>query len=89
MLISLVIIILLPCARFIQRKAFLRKQKEMGHLPNYEGCCKSFLITWFCSPCVLGQMNAALEKQQHQQHIVTTFDLENSFRSVNLGQKFF
>ena len=56
-------------SRFVQRQIFLRKQDEMGHLPNYEGCCTSLLLTWFCSPCIFGQMNSALEKS-HQRHAV-------------------
>ena len=56
-------------SRFVQRQVFLRKQEEVGHLPNYEGCCTSLLLTWFCSPCIFGQMNSALEKQQ-QRYVV-------------------
>ena len=53
-------------SRFVQRQIFLRKQDEMGHLPNHEGCCTSLLLTWFCSPCIFGQMNSALEKSQQR-----------------------
>ena len=53
-------------SRFVQRQVFLRKQDEMGNLPNYEGCCTSLLLTWFCSPCIFGQMNSALEKSQQR-----------------------
>merc|ERR1712131_528920 len=56
-------------SRFVQRQVFLRKQEEVGHLPNNEGCCTSLLLTWFCSPCIFGQMNSALEKQ-HQRFVV-------------------
>ena len=56
-------------SRFVQRQIFLRQQDEMGHLPNYEGCCTSLLLTWFCSPCIFGQMNSALEKS-HQRYVV-------------------
>ena len=50
--------------RFAQRRLFLRKQAKNGHFPNNEGCIVSFLCTWFCSPCMFGQMNSAIEKQR-------------------------
>ena len=57
-------------SRYIQRQIFLRKQAEHGHFPNYEGCCTSLLLTWFCSPCTFGQMNSAIEKANQQQRYV-------------------
>ena len=50
--------------RFAQRRLFMRNQAEKGHYPNNEGCIISFLGSWFCSPCLFGQMNSAIEKQR-------------------------
>ena len=50
--------------RFAQRRLFLQKQARNGNFPNNEGCIVSFLGTWFCSPCMFGQMNSAIEKQR-------------------------
>ena len=50
--------------RFAQRRLFLQKQAQKGHFPNKEGCIASFFLTWFCSPCMFGQMNSAIEKQR-------------------------
>ena len=63
-------------ARFAQRRSFLQNQAQKGHYPNNEGCIASFCCTWFCSPCLFGQMNSAIEKQRflslpQQQHTVS------------------
>ena len=50
--------------RFAQRRLFLEKQAQKGHFPNNEDCIASFCCTWFCSPCIFGQMNSAIEKQR-------------------------
>lgn len=49
-------------SRFVQRQIFLRKQAEKGHSPHFEDCSTSLLLSWFCSPCIVGQMNSALKK---------------------------
>ena len=51
-------------SRFVQRRLFLRNQAQKGHYPNNEGCVASFFASWFCSPCLFGQMNSAIEKQK-------------------------
>lgn len=70
--IGIIVLVNIPkiWSRFVQRQVFLRKQAETGNLPNYEGCCTTFLLTWLCSPCIFGQINAALEKQNQQQRFV-------------------
>ena len=66
-------------SRYVQRQIFLRKQAENGHFPNYEGCCTSLLLTWFCSPCTFGQMNSAIEKSKSTTTICTCSLSENKF----------
>ena len=64
MIILMLASILRIYTRFAQRRLFLQKQAQKGHLPNNEGCIASFFLTWFCSPCMFGQMNSAIEKQR-------------------------
>ena len=64
MIILMLASILRIYTRFAQRRLFLQKQAQKGHFPNNEGCIASFCCTWFCSPCMFGQMNSAIEKQR-------------------------
>ena len=63
-IILLMILVVRIYNRFVQRRLFLQKQARNGHSPNNEGCIVSFLCTLFCSPCMFGQMNSAIEKQR-------------------------
>ena len=51
-------------SRYVQRKIFLQKQTEKSHFPYKEDCSTSLLLAWFCSPCIVGQMNSALKKHK-------------------------
>ena len=46
----------------IKQKSHLKSCK--GALPNYESCCQTCCCMTFCTPCMYGQMQSAINKYQ-------------------------